>query len=124
MVKATFTYHFVSDGNETVLVIVDKNEGCMSVTNDAEAVIELIVAETENDDVWKMPKIARDSDGIYDEIIMETSQEFGGSAKFLPCRTRSEDFAINVVVDRKKNNGKSAIGAAMVKMMAGMNEKR
>lgn len=122
MVKSTFTYHFTSKGDEIVLVIIDKNEGGMSVTNDMENVIELIVAETENDEIYNMPIVARDSDGIYDEVIMKTSREFGGSAQFLPCRTNSEDLAVDIVIDRRKNNGKSAIGAAMVKMMVEMKE--
>lgn len=123
MVRSTFTYHFASKGDEIVLVIIDKNEGAMSVTNDIENVVELIVAETGNDDVWQMPKIAKDSDGIYDEIIMSTSQECGGVAQFLPCRTKSEEFAIDVVLGRRKNCGQSPIAAAMVKRMVKMSEK-
>jgi ribosomal protein S11 len=119
MVRSTFTYHFKSKGDDTVLVIIDKNEGKMSVTNDMENVIEFIVKETGNNDIYDMPIIACDSDGIYDEILIRE----GGAAQFLPCRTKNEDFAAEIAIDRRKNNGKSVIGAAMVKMMAQMNKK-
>jgi hypothetical protein len=97
MVRSTFTYYFKSKGDDTVLVILDNNEGCMSLTNDMESAVAYISAVVE-EDVYDMPIVARDSDGIFDEIFIKP----GENAQFLPLRTKDEDEAIERAIERRR----------------------
>jgi len=65
--RSDFTYHTREANGTSVLVIIDLDQGGMSVTNNVEAVVKSIAAEL-GDNIYKMPIIYRDSMGTYDGI--------------------------------------------------------
>jgi hypothetical protein len=65
--RSDFTYHAREANGTSVLVIIDLDQGGMSVTNNVEAVVKSIAAEL-GDNIYKMPIIYRDSMGTYDGI--------------------------------------------------------
>lgn len=65
--KSDFTYHTTKAGGIDILVIIDLDQGGMSVTNNAEAVVRSIAAEL-GESIYERPIIYRDSAGTYDGI--------------------------------------------------------
>lgn len=65
--RSDFTYHTREINGTSVLVIIDLDQGGMSVTNNVEAVVKSIAAEL-GPVVYRMPIIYKDSMGIYDGI--------------------------------------------------------
>jgi hypothetical protein len=65
--RSDFTYHTRESNGTSVLVIIDLDQGGMSVTNNVESVVKSIAAEL-GENTYKMPIIYRDSMGIYDGI--------------------------------------------------------
>lgn len=65
--RSDFTYHTREANGTSVLVIIDLDQGGMSVTNNVEAVVNSIAAEL-GVNIYKMPIIYRDSMGTYDGI--------------------------------------------------------
>ena len=65
--RSDFTYHTREINGTSVLVIIDLDQGGMSVTNNVEAVVKSIAAEL-GEDIYKRPIIYKDSMGIYDGI--------------------------------------------------------
>ena len=65
--RSDFTYHTREVNGTSVLVIIDLDQGGMSVTNNVEAVVKSIAAEL-GEDIYKKPIIYKDSMGIYDGI--------------------------------------------------------
>lgn len=65
--RSDFTYHTMESNGTSVLVIIDLDQGGMSVTNNVEAVVKSIAAEL-GENTYKMPIIYRDSTGTYDGI--------------------------------------------------------
>lgn len=65
--RSDFTYHTREVNGTSVLVIIDLDQGGMSVTNNVEAVVRSIAAEL-GEHIYKKPIIYKDSMGIYDGI--------------------------------------------------------
>lgn len=65
--RSDFTYHTRESKGTSVLVIIDLDQGGMSITNNVEVVVKSIAAEL-GESTYKMPIIYRDSEGTYDGI--------------------------------------------------------
>ncbi|MDD3230533.1 MAG: hypothetical protein PHE09_15140 [Oscillospiraceae bacterium] len=65
--KSDFTYHTTKARGIDILVIIDLDQGGMSVTNNVEAVVRSITAEL-GESIYERPIIYRDSAGTYDGI--------------------------------------------------------
>ena len=99
--ESDFTYRITS-GSNPVLVIIDLNQGGMSVTNNMKAVIAEIAADVGVDRrLLVMPIIYRDSEGFFDGVNLSLN----GSVSFYPIipgqRLTNEQEAIQAVTQRK-----------------------
>ena len=65
--KSDYTFHTRESQGVTVLVIIDLDQGGMSVTNNAEAIV-MSIASKLGTGIYRKPIIYRDSDGTYDGI--------------------------------------------------------
>jgi len=91
--SADYTYAVV----EGVMCIVDENLGSTSVTNDAANIIaSLILTEALPPG---MPVIYRDSDGVWDGILVDDA--FAG---FIPLGTRHQRDAVMMTKEREPDN--------------------
>jgi hypothetical protein len=82
-----------------VVVIVDANEGHMSVTNDIENVVAYLAMQF---DLVNAPVVYRDSMGGYDGVKVQDGKSFAG---FVPMRCLSTHEAIGLA-HRMRLDGK------------------
>lgn len=78
----------------TFMCITDLDEG-MSVTNDIEAVLAVLVAEGEL--APGMRVVYRDTEAMWDEVVIDERCRF---VRFAPLRVPSSDLAITLAVSR------------------------
>ena len=107
MVGGHFSFYIRSYGNDTALVVIDDNQGGMSVTNDMENVLRYIAIKLSGNsnfphtavcaDNYSMPIIYKDSNGVYDGVRMVDEK-----AEFILLQERDEDIAIQKMVERMK----------------------
>jgi hypothetical protein len=98
-----FTYHFNTDSGASILVIEDLDRGGMSVTNNMEAVLRFIKANSGVDLVNKKI-VYRDTQGTYDGVRLAKS----GVAHFYSptpgLRIIDEAAAVKAVRGRYRND--------------------
>jgi len=83
--------------NPGVVAIEDQNLGAMSVTNDAEAVVEFLWEQRYLFESGSTRVVYRDSEGVWDELVWRVHQ---GRAKFVgfkPLRVRTLEQALTMV---------------------------
>lgn len=100
-VAADYEYHINQERGTPVLVIVDLNQGGMSVTNDIEAVVHGIAREV-GDLVWGMPIIYRDSEGNYDGVDGHDIMMGLSVGLFYSLDATDEDEAVQAAIKRER----------------------
>jgi hypothetical protein len=90
--KASFDHHM----RRGVLVLIDRDDGHMSITNNAEEVVEYCLKHLVPSPTTLI--IYRDTDGNYDQLIHDGSR-FGG---FGPLRETCLNEAVDKVVSNNK----------------------
>lgn len=89
--NSDFIYRFVTVSGHETLLITDLNQGCMSVTNNIETVVEQIAREQEIElkELYQCCLIIyKDSEGVWDGwdgdfILLQCDNPFDAALKFI-----------------------------------------
>lgn len=92
--RSDYAYHFVEFDGVKVLVIIDLDQGGMTVTNNVENVV-MAIADEVGEDILNQPIVYRDSQGIFDGIDGAQLYRY----PFYPIGAKDRDAAVRQAIE-------------------------